>query len=181
MCVPPSIRGRAARGELLKLTAWNSWGLSDERLWYVQEDIAADVTVLTELHGDHVGRDSERVIISTAPDTGDPAAGAATVLSVRASKRVLCRGDEGQQGRVVQAGWSVLQYVRDRCLHTTQAQDLSAQQDTWAAVERCVAKARRGDCIVLMGDLNGKVGREIEELRASIVCISAMTQAGIWW
>ena len=97
MCLQPRPRGKSARQEELSYSGWNSWGLSDERLRYVMEDVKSDVTVLMELHGGHVGRESSWVIVSAAPEPHDSAGGAAIVLSHRASRRVLSKGYEGSR------------------------------------------------------------------------------------
>ena len=70
------------------MATWNCWGLTNERLQYVLEDVHKDVTVLTELRGGHVGLDSPRVIISEPAAKEDPAAGVLIALSARASQRV---------------------------------------------------------------------------------------------
>ena len=97
MCLPQRPRGRSAREEELTFAGWNTWGLSDERIRYVKEDVNADVSVLTELHGGHVGREESRVIVSAPPEAHDAAAGVAMVLSKRAARRVLASGHEGSR------------------------------------------------------------------------------------
>ena len=97
MCLPPRPRGRAARNEALSFNGWNTWGLSDERVRYVMEDVNSDVSVLTELHGGHVGRESSRIIVSEKPEPHDSAAGVALLLSHRASRRVMASGWEGSR------------------------------------------------------------------------------------
>ena len=41
------------RSDELTLALWNCVGLSFERLCYVKEEVAADVTALIELHSTH--------------------------------------------------------------------------------------------------------------------------------
>ena len=81
--------GQAAwRNLRLSYAAWNSCGLSAERIRYVQEDIDYDITVLSELRGDHRALESENFICGVAPVDRDPAGGVALVLSNRVSALV---------------------------------------------------------------------------------------------
>ena len=70
----------------LSFATWNSWGLSGERLRYVEEDLGYDITILTELHGrqtaDFASSDP-RFFGSAASTKRDPAAGVGIVLSPR--------------------------------------------------------------------------------------------------
>jgi hypothetical protein len=135
--------------------------LSNERLQYVLEDVQADVTALTELHGNQVGRVCERVIVSDAPGPGDSAAGAAIVLSSRASRRVLASGAESS--RVV---WCRLEgmYFNQFIIGAYVAhkgRQAPNQQDVWNDIRKCARRAKKGDCLVLLGDMNGRLARGI--------------------
>ena len=73
----------------LTFGAWNSCGLSAERLRYVQEDIDRDITVLSELHGAHHTFASPNFICGAEPEPKDPAGGVGITLSNRASALVI--------------------------------------------------------------------------------------------
>ena len=66
--VPQS--GREWRELVLSLAAWNTCGLSAERLQYVLEDLKQDVTVLSELHGAHTSRACSQFVTCGDPESG---------------------------------------------------------------------------------------------------------------
>ena len=174
----PRPYGRAGRNEEITLAAWNPWELSNERLQYVMQDVGADVTVLTELHGQQVGKDSSRVIVSSASSAEcDSAAGAAIVLSPRMAKRVMASG--AQSSRVV---WCRLEglycnlfVIGAYVAHQYRVEP--SQEDVWCDIVQCAKKARKGDCLVLMGDMNGKLAREIEGYSGKY-CMHPRSNAG---
>ena len=84
----PALVRRQSRGRWpgLSFATWNTWGLTAERLRYVEEDLDHDIMVLTELHGKQgatFARESQRFFASAQPGVRDPAAGVGIVLSHR--------------------------------------------------------------------------------------------------
>ena len=57
---------------VLSLAAWNTCGLSAERLQYVLDDLKQDVTVLSELHGSHTSRARSQFVTCGDPESRDP-------------------------------------------------------------------------------------------------------------
>jgi hypothetical protein len=62
--------GRSWRELVLSLAAWNTCGLSAERLQYVLDDLKQDVTVLSELHGAHTSRACSQFVTCGDPEAG---------------------------------------------------------------------------------------------------------------
>ena len=84
--------GRSWRELVLSLAAWNTCGLSAERLQYVLDDLKQDVTVLSELHGAHTPRACSQFVTCGDPEAGDPAAGVGSRISaVKKGSRISFR------------------------------------------------------------------------------------------
>ena len=148
---------------------WNPWSYSNKRHEYVKS-LRYDVLGLGELHNkqleDHYKEKrwicSERSIIEQGVDT-DPAAGVAILLSPRMADRILDKGNVGArivyvrlQGPVCNLFIVVIYVPHKGRKRAPYAKDILQELD---ALLRTVHKT---DCIVVMGDLNCELQRNVE-------------------
>ena len=153
--------GRSWRELALSLGAWNTCGLSAERLQYVLEDLKQDVTVLSELHGAHTSRACSQFVTCGDPEAGDPAAGVGIALSKRAAGLVFDSGYIGS--RIVwvkMRGWMCDMCVIGVYIPHRFRKRAPFQQDTLEQLRLFADSLPPSMCRVILGDFNCKIGRK---------------------
>ena len=142
----------------LRLATWNCGGLS-----YAQralcDELGYDVLALTETHDTGRLTPSRRFAVGEPAPAGDSASGVALLLSERTAACVTHTGCIGS--RIV--------YVRLRaaannmfivCVYVPHDQRRHpSSADTLTELEALLENAPRGDCLLVMGDLNCRLPR----------------------
>ena len=148
-------------GSLLKLATWNCGGLS-----YTQRELCRelnyDILALTETHNKGTLPSKKDFICSDVAPTSDPYAGVALLLSDRLTKCVLHDGNNGS--RIVYA-----RIRADPCnlfvigvyMPHTQRKQQPYFSDTLNRLDEVLLKVRNNDCVIILGDLNCKLARNI--------------------
>jgi exonuclease III len=159
---PANIAWRSLR---LTFAAWNSCGLSAERVRYVQEDVDSDITVLLELHGAHHTFASANFICGGEPEAGDPAGGVAIALSRRASNLVRETGHIG--ARIVWAklgGLLVDLYVIGVYIPHKHRRREPFQESTLKQLRAFLQSLPKRSAIMVLGDFNARLKRDVKGL-----------------
>jgi hypothetical protein len=159
---PANIAWRNLR---LTFTAWNSCGLSAERMRYVQEDVDSDITVLSELHGAHHTVATANFICGGEPEAGDPAGGVAIALSNRASNLVKETGHIG--ARIVWAklsGLIVDLYVVGAYIPHKHRKRKPFQESTLKQLRVFVQSLPKRSAFMVLEDFNARLKRDVKSL-----------------
>ena len=148
-------------GSPLKLATWNCGGLS-----YTQRELCRelnyDLLALTETHDKGSLQSKNDFIRGDQAPAGDSYSGVALLLSSRLSKCVLHDGSNGS--RVVFA-----RIRADPCnlfiigvyMPHSQRKQPPYFSDTMERLEEVLQQVRNNDCVIIMGDLNCKLARNI--------------------
>ena len=149
---------------MLKIATWNCGGLT-----HTQRDLCAeygyDILVLTETHDKGTLSSRNNFITAEPAPDSDSFSGVAIQLSDQAAKCVVHSGSCGS--RIVYAKirsapcdlFIIGVYVPHK---TRKASPFAA--DTLKCLESLLLKANTNDCIILLGDFNCKLGRNIAKL-----------------
>ena len=157
-------RTRLRLGSKLKIATWNCGGLS-----HTQRDLCADygydILVLTETHDKGTLRSSKNFITAEPATSSDRFSGVAILLSDQAAKYVVHSGSCGS--RIVYAKirsapcdlFVIGVYIPHKMRKTS-----PFAADTMKCLESLLLKVNTNDCVVLLGDFNCKLGRNIAKL-----------------
>ena len=163
---PPLNKGTAGRNLRLTVGAWNTFGLTKERVEYAMNELRHDVLGVCELRGAHTKLQSSCFLGGGQPKAGDSASGVGIVLSKRAVSLVADKGHIGS--RIV---WVLLRgLVRDQLFVVTYLPHKARkrapfQHETIAELDAFLAEPRWDSvCKVVLGDLNAKLKRGVEGL-----------------
>ena len=157
-------KSRIKLSQTSRLATWNCGGLS----FTTQEmcrDLNYDVLVLTETHDKGNLRNTRNFITAEPAPESDPYAGVAIMLSDRIAK---CTKHSGSCGsRIAFAEISAepcnLFIIGVYIPHSNRKQAPFAA-DTIGQLEQLLSKVGPHTCTILLGDLNCKLGRDIEKL-----------------
>ena len=153
----------------IKISFWNPWSYSNERHDYCKS-LNQDILGLAELHNEHIKPQfaEKRWITSDAAEKDengrykDPAAGVVILLSKRMADKVMSWGNVGARIVWVRlAGpicnlFVVVTYIPHKGRVSPSADDTIGELHT---LLKSVAKS---DCIVLLGDFNCQLPRNVE-------------------
>ena len=89
---PPLNKGTAGRNLRLTVGAWNTFGLTKERVEYAMNELRHDVLGVCELRGAHTKLQSSCFLGGGQPKAGDSASGVGIILSKRAVSLVADKG-----------------------------------------------------------------------------------------
>ena len=146
-------------GNLLKIATWNCGGLSYTQRQLCQE-LDYDILALSETHDKGTLNVNRNYISSDPVPNDDSFSGVALLLSDRVAKCVTHSGCYGS--RIVYAKIRAkpcdLFIVNVYMPHASRKVKPFAS-DTLKHLEAVLSQASRHDCIVLLGDLNCKLGR----------------------
>ena len=148
---------------------WNCWLLSNERYHYC-ESLNYDILGLTELHNVQTKFQGRRWICSAAAETSkdgkstDPAAGVAIMLSARMADKVMSEGHVGTRIAWVRIKGPVCNifFIVVYIPHKGRQQKPRAQ-DTIAQLKSLLQSIRKSDCVVLGGDFNCQLQRNVPD------------------
>ena len=153
-----------------QLGVWNCWSLSNERFNYC-ESLKYDILGLTELHNmqakEHfMGRRwvcSAQAELDEKGHSTDPAAGVAIMLSPRMADKVIGQGHVGTRIAWVRIAGPVCNifYVVVYVPHKGRTQKPMAK-DTLMQLRKLLQTVRKSDCIILAGDLNCQLQRNVQ-------------------
>ena len=157
----------------VKMACWNPWGLCHERFKFCQS-MRYDALGLSELHNVQNKRIWKRKNWITSEDAPcdeqgrctDPAAGVGILLSDRFADNILAQGAEGSRIVWVRVKGPVCPlfiicvYIPHKYKTTTpSAEDVLKRLD---ALLRDCAKIKKTDCVILMGDFNCELQRNVQ-------------------
>ena len=148
-------------GSLLKLATWNCGGLSFMQREMCR-DLDYDLLTLTETHDKGTLQRKKDFICSDIAPQNDPFSGVALLLSNRLSKCVLHNGSNSS--RVVFA-----RIRADPCnlfiigvyMPHAQCKQQPYFSDTLNRLDEVLQQVRNNDCVIILGDLNCKLARNI--------------------
>ena len=170
----------AAAWRNLKLTfsAWNSCGLSAERVRYVQEDVGSDITVLSELHGGHHTFAAANFICGGEPEAGDPAGGVALTLSNRVSALVVESGYMGSRIVWVKLGGLLVDLVVVGVYipHKFRKRE-PFQESTLKQLQLFLQSLPKRSAVMVLGDFNAKLKRDVKGLTGKY-CMHYFSDSG---
>jgi len=155
---------RLRLGQPLKLATWNCGGLS----FTIQEmcrELNYDALVLTETHDQGKLASSRNFITADPVPESDPYAGVAIMLSERMAKCIKHKGCYGSRIVFVEinADPCNLFLIGIYIPHIGRKRAPFAH-DTICQLRQLLDKVSTSKCVVLLGDLNCKLGRDIENL-----------------
>ena len=157
----------------VKMACWNPWGLCHKRFKFCQS-MRYDALGLSELHNVQNKRIWKRKNWITSEDAPcdeqgrctDPAAGVGILLSDRFADNILAQGAEGSRIVWVRVKGPVCPlfiicvYIPHKYKTTTpSAEDVLKRLD---ALLRDCAKIKKTDCVILMGDFNCELQRNVQ-------------------
>ena len=149
----------------LTFAAWNSCGISAERVRYVQEDCQYDMTVLSELHGAEHTFASTDFICGGKPEAGDPAGGVALSLSHRASALVKETGYIGSRIVWVRLGGLFMDLLVIGVYIPHKARKREPFQETTLKQLRTFLQSLPARlAVMVLGDFNAKLKRGVKGL-----------------
>ena len=157
---PRSRKKRRGKGFALLLATWNTMGWSN-RIHKHIESSKQDVIALTECGAKVLKSAGPGLIVTELPAAGDPAGTAAIHLSPRAQRMVLNSGHKGSRLAWVRlrGQFANILIISAYIPHKYRKQ-APFQEDTLAELEVLIAeKSVKGDCVVVMGDMNAKLAR----------------------
>ena len=148
-----------------KIGCWNPWSYSNERHEYCK-NLNYDILGLTELHNNQVKQQFQGrkwICSAQAQESTDPAAGVAIMLSDRMADKVL---DEGHVGTRI--AWAriagpicniffVVAYIPHKGRTTK-----PTATDTLEQLRKLLRTVRKSECIVLCGDFNCQLQRNVQ-------------------
>ena len=143
----------------LAMATWNCGGLTKVKKDMIM-DLKYDIVCLTETHA---WRDQDpSVFYSVLPSSNDKYSGTAIIISKRLSKYVITSGSIGS--RIV--------YCRIRGIRTNifvigvyipqKSRKNPDQNDIYNQLDSLLLNIKQGDCIILMGDFNSRLARDID-------------------
>ena len=164
----------------LSMATWNTRSMTTERYDYCR-NMGYDVLAVTELwrkQDKFTNRSNEFTVSATARDKfgnlrneKDPAAGVGIILSPRAQKKFMGAGNNDSE-RIC---WVRLRgpacnlfIVAVYMPHSKRVQP--AQIDTLRELDTICKQAKKGDCIVVMGDFNVQLPAEKQGSTGKYVC-----------
>ena len=155
---------RLTLGNVLKIATWNCGGLS-----YTQRDLcteyAYDLLVLTETHDRGKLKNNRNFITAEAAPANDSFSGVAILLSDRAAKCVMHSGSLGSRIVYAKIRSSPCDlFIIGVYIPHKMRKSAPFAADTMKLLETLVLKAKTNDCVVLLGDFNCKLGRNIQKL-----------------
>ena len=149
---------------------WNYWSLSNERFNYCST-LGYDILGLTELHNNQAKElfKGRRWVCSAPAEldekgkSTDPAAGVAVMLSPRMASKVIGEGHVGTRIAWVRIAGPVCNifYVVVYIPHKGRTQKPTAK-DTIKQLRELLQTVRKSDCIIVAGDLNCQLQRNVE-------------------
>ena len=149
-------------GSILKFATWNCGGLSFTQKELCRE-LNYDILSLTETHNRGKLKGNKNFLVSDPAPENDSHSGVGLLLSDRISKCVSYHGSSGS--RIVYARINAepcnLFVVGVYMPHIYRTES-PYFNDTLDNLDRVLQKVTRHDCILVMGDLNCKLGRNIE-------------------
>ena len=151
------------RRSILKIATWNCGGLSFTTR-ELCKDLQYDILVLTETHNNGDLSSSKNFIQSEQAPTSDSYSGVAILLSDRVAKCVSHTGCVGS--RIVYAtirSKPCNLFIIGVYMPHKMRKEKPLPADTMLQLEEILAKVHPHDCIILLGDLNCKLGRFINK------------------
>ena len=151
-------------GSLLNIATWNCGGLSYTTREFCAE-LGYDILALTETHNQGTLPSNNQFIVSEPAPVNDSYAGTALLLSNRVAKCVIHKGHHGSR----------ICYVRIRSqpcnlfvisIYVPHKFRKCAPfaNDTLTQLEQILAKVKSTDCIMVLGDFNCKLARNVPNL-----------------
>ena len=152
-------RLRLNRGRQIKIGTWNCGGLSYTTRELCRE-LQYDILVLTETHKKGTFSSSRNYIASDPPPDTDSFSGVAIMLSDRVAKCVSHSGCCGSRiaYAVIKAKPCNL-FILGVYMPHKMRKEKPFPSDTLSQLEEIIAKVHPHTCIILLGDLNCKLGR----------------------
>ena len=151
-------------GEHLKFATWNCGGLTFTQR-QLCEELEYDILALTETHDDGTLKNSRKFIMSEPAPASDKFSGVALLLSDRVAKCVTHKSSCGS--RIVYARIRAkpcnLFVIGVYMPHTGRKANPFAA-DVRNDIEKVLRQVNQHDCVLLLGDLNCKLGRKQEKL-----------------
>ena len=147
-----------------KIGCWNPWSYSNERHEYCKQ-LQYDILGLTELHNQHTKQQFQgRKWIHSAQETGntDPAAGVAIMLSDKIADKVIDQGHVGTRIVWVRIAGPVCNifFITVYIPHKGRTKPTAA--DTISQLRKLLRTVRKSECIVLCGDFNCQLQRNVQ-------------------
>ena len=146
----------------LLFATWNCFSYSNERHQYCQ-GLGFDILALTELHGRQLEvEQSKRWVVSAKGCSSDPASGVGILLSARMARKMASSGSIGSRivwVRVITPVcpiFFVCVYIPHK--HRRQAPYAT---DVLAQLDELLATVAPGDCVIIAGDLNCQLQRNV--------------------
>ena len=157
----------SVKDEDAEIGFWNPWAYSNERHEYCKS-LDLDILGLGELHNIQ-GKDhfqEKRWICSQGAEekdgkSTDPAAGVAILLSARMAKRIMSSGCVGTRIVWVRIEGPICNLFVVVVYIPHKGRTNPSAQDTIKQLMELLSTVRRYDCIILMGDFNCQLRRNV--------------------
>ena len=151
-------------GKLIKIATWNCGGLSYTTRELCR-DLSYDILVLTETHNKGSLRGSRNFVTSESAPNDDSYSGVVIMLSDRIAKCVSHGGSCGL--RIVYAEIKAQPcnlFVIGVYMPQKMGKNKPFAADTLKQLEQIISKISPRTCVLLLGDLNCKLGRSVDNL-----------------
>jgi exonuclease III len=156
---PAPRAGKKGRSVRLELATWNTLGYAT-RTRHIVQALKQDVIALTECVGVHKHAGSD-LLVGDPPTDGDPSGVSAIHLSKRAQRMVINSGHKGSRLVWVRlAGLFCNQFIVSAYIPHKARKQAPFREDTLEELQELLtSEAMKGDCVIVMGDMNSKLAR----------------------
>ena len=155
--------GRLNFRDQISVSTWNCGGLS----FTVRETLKDfyDILVLTETHDNGSLKSNKNFIKGEPAPSTDPYAGVSFLLSNRASKCVTHSGSCGPRITFIRVRSSPCDmFIVGVYIPHQHRLERPFYSDTLKQLKSVLDKAQQHDCVILLGDFNSKLCRNVEKL-----------------
>ena len=159
-------------GEDLRLATWNCGGLTGAALG-LADDLGYDVLALTETHDR--GKFGSDLFTGEVPDDGDRSAGVAIMLSKRTRRAVMFSGAVASRLAFVRLKGVVFNLFIIAAYIPHSGRKEPSMEEIYDELDKLLRRVPSRDCVILMGDFNSKLKRNVQGVTGRWCSIASST------